>query len=256
MSAAQPEAHTPRPEPGEQAPPARPLSWAEHRAVANEAWDEALARDVANQPEDLEEGEVAPLDDETAALYEQVRRHFKAAIWSKPDGETQDPIDLMKLGGSQARLAEVTPVGLVDDGDRFFDLKSALQEGARVNLQRAAAMLMGEDVQLSDVSDEETTDVNRSEVVVEALVGAAKEVGTAEHVTVRDIGAVNDETPQRLEAEGVEGVERFIKVHGEEPGQGDKFMMVVAKRVVEQLTDEHSIPADSQQDEHDLAATA
>ncbi|MGH7192856.1 MAG: hypothetical protein ACREJM_04880 [Candidatus Saccharimonadales bacterium] len=255
MSAAQEQLDTPGPNPGEQAPPAQPLSWAEHRAVANEAWDEALARDVANQPETAEEGEVPPLDEETAGLYDRVRRHFKAAIFAKPDTETQDPIDLMKLGGSQARLAEVTPVGLVSDGGRLFDLKSALQEGARTNLQKAAAMLMGEDVEVSEALVGQMPDVDPSEVVVEAVVGAAKEAGTDEHVWVRDEGDAGSET-QRLEAQGVEGVERFIRVHGEVPGQGDEFMRVVAQRVVEQLTGEHALPDESAADKHDLAAAA
>lgn len=194
-----------------------PMSWAEHRAAGNEAWDQALAHDKG------------PQDDEATRLFWQASRHLRAAIFLRPDGQVQDPIDLVKIGGSQARLAEATPVGLLEGrGDR----KSNLQDAAKHNLQRAAALLMGEGQIPEELEAEDT-----EEVVVEAFAEAANEAGTNEQVL-----------PQTLDAEGPAGVERFIAVHGEVPGQGDEFMRVAAIKVVrqvEQLTGEHQLPAES-----------
>lgn len=213
-------------------------NWQEHQVAADAAWDQALERTKILRPEANENP--APLDETTIRLYEQAARHLKAMIFLGPDGPT-DPFTLLKLGGSQAALAEATPVGVFyESGGRHIDIQSNLQDSARENLRRASAMIMGDGGQPAQVLADEMTAVNPSEVMAKAAVEASNESGTAEHVAVAT--KTDEITPQRLEAEGVEGMGRFIWEHGGEPDSGPEFMLRLTAKAVEQLTGEHELP--------------
>lgn len=235
MSAA-PQAEQPRPapEPGE-AP--RPMTWQEHLVAGDEAWNQALERTQILRPEGSENP--VPLDDATVELYEQVSAHMKAAIFLGPDGPT-DPFVLLKLGGSQAARAEATPLGVFEHG-WVGDKQSGLQDAARSNLQRAAAMLMGDEVHTSQALAGEMTDVDPSEVMPELAVEAADESGTAELVTAAGDVEADRVTARQLEAEGIEGMERYIRERGGEPDSGPEFMLRLSAKAVEQLTGEHEL---------------
>jgi hypothetical protein len=248
MSAA-PQAEQPRPAP-EPGDASRPLSWQEHQAAGDAAWNEALARTSILRPEGGENP--LPLDEATIDLYEQVSAHMKAVIFLGPDGPP-DPFNLMKLGGSQAARAEATPVGVFEHG-WVGDKQSGLQDAARSNLQRAAAMLMGDEVHTAQALAGEMTDVDPSEVMPELAVEAADEASTGE---LKAVGAdiyAGKVTPEQLEAEGVEGMERYIWERGGEPDSGPEFMLRLSAKAVEQLTGEHQLPGHDPSEHQELQA--
>lgn len=223
----------------------RQMTWQEHQAAGDEAWGEALERTRALRPEAEDDEDPAPLDEGTIELYERASRHLKAVIFLGPDGPT-DPFTLLKLGGSQAALAEATPVGVFyEDGGGHLDVQSNLQESSTKNLQRAAAMLMGEKYQPTQELADKVADVNPSEVMAEAAVEAANEAGTGEHVAATYVARADEVTPEVLEAEGIKGMERYISEHGEAPDSGPEFLLRLSTKAVEQLTGEHELPADT-----------
>jgi hypothetical protein len=214
----------------------RELTWQEHQARADEFYDQAVEREKSHG-----------LDAETQALYEQVGRVILYLKWRGPKDKAADPINLMKLGGSLARQAQATEHGIFYDtpGDRHIDKKSNLQEQANKTLSSAFRLIMGGETHTETLASE-LADVNPVEVVAEAAVEAAKEAGTDEHVTVRGIGRVSEETPQRLEAEGREAVVRFIGQHAMDPEHGAEFIAMTAEHAIEeieeQLTGSHELP--------------
>lgn len=216
----------------------RQLTWQEHQEAADEAWSQAVDRTALIRPEGEENP--TPLDEATVGLYDQAARHIKAVIFLGPDGPT-DPFNLLKLGGSQAALAEATPLGVFEEG-WTGDKQSGLQDAARDNLQRAAAILMGDESHRTQALAGEMTDVDPSEVMPELAVEAANEASTAQHVAVTGIARAKEMTPQSLEAEGIEGMERYIWEHGGEPDSGPEFMLRLSAKAVEQLTVEHELP--------------
>lgn len=216
----------------------RQLTWQAHQKAADEAWNQAVDRTALIRQEGEEDP--APLDETTIDLYDQAARHIKAVIFLGPDGPA-DPFNLLKLGGSQAALAEATPLGVFEEG-WTGDKKSGLQDAARDNLQRAASILMGDENHAAQAPYEETADVDPSEVMPELAVEAANEAVTAQHTAIAGIARAREMTPQSLEAEGVEGMERYIWEHGGEPDSGPEFMLRLSAKAVEQLTVEHELP--------------
>lgn len=241
MSAVQ-QAEVPRPD-HESAEVPRQVTWQEHQAAGDEAWNQVLEYTKDLQPVD-DEGTVQ-LDETAIELYERVSYNLRMVILKGPEGPP-DPFSLMKIGGSQAALAEVTPPGVFyDTGGRHIDVKSNLQESARQNLRRADAMLLGEEVQTEQPLDDEAPVVRRSGVMARAAIEAAKESGAPELGTT---------TPQSLEAEGADGTERFIWERSGAPG-GLEFMRRLSAKAVTQLTEEHELPQRVRpQDREPLAA--
>jgi hypothetical protein len=221
------------------------LTWQEHLAIGDQAYADAV-----------ETEETQGLD-RALPLYEQASKHLLSVTTTGPllnegrinaEAKPADPIRLLKIAGSLAKQAQMTPTGELYSahGSKHIDIKTNKQRIAAETLQRASQLLMGVEVHADQSAMIAEFDVDSpAEAVVFGAVEAAKETGTGDFVSGPE-GIINKDTTERLEHEGKEAVAKFIGEHALESGpQGAEFVARTAELVVEaveEMTAEHELP--------------
>jgi hypothetical protein len=221
------------------------LTWQEHLAIGDQAYADAV-----------ETEETQGLD-RALPLYEKASKHLLSVVTTGPllnegrinaEAEPSDPIRLLKIAGSLAKQAQMTPAGefYTTSSSSHIDIKTNKQRIAAETLQRASQLLMGVEVHADQSAMIAEFDVDTpAEAIVFGAVEAAKETGTVDFVSGPE-GIINKDTPERLENEGKEAVAKFIGEHALESGpQGSEFVARTAELVVEafeEMTGVHELP--------------
>jgi hypothetical protein len=230
------------------------MDWGD--APRRPTWQEYEAEGIAAYTEAVEREEEHGLDEATVARYRAasvnlINAHAEGPIDHKRrELEKPDPVHLMMIAGSLAKQAQAAEVESYSTyGSRNIDRRSNLQRISTETMQRASRMMMGNEsyadyAALFAEHDAESP----AELVVSAVVGAAKETGTAKHVHGTE--AVDKNISERLKDGGEDAVVNFIGEHAMESSmQGPEFVARTAEIVVEaveEITGEHKLPAPEQ----------
>ncbi len=202
-------------------------TWKSAQAAGDEAYH--LARQHEN-----EHG----LDEEAAYMYEEATRELIGVTWRGPEAMLEDPINELRIAYSLAKQAQAIEEGVLPG--HSVDEEAVLQATASKTLRHGLLKLMDQGSREVEV-DGELSDINPTEIVAEAAVEAAIEVGTDEHVAIRGISKLDEETPHQLEAEGEEVVVSFVREHSREPRHGSEFIANTAGHVEEEITGIHEV---------------
>ncbi len=202
-------------------------TWRTAQAAGDEAYH--LARQHEN-----EHG----LDEEAAYMYEEATRELIGVTWRGPEAMLEDPINELRIAYSLAKQAQAIEEGVLPG--HSVDEEAVLQATASKTLRHGLLKLMDQGSREVEV-DGELSDINPTEIVAEAAVEAAIEVGTDEHVAIRGINKLDEETPHQLEAKGEEVVVSFVREHSKEPRHGSEFIASTAGHVEEEITGIHEV---------------